>query len=252
MQGLPKTRKTNKAKPIGWIPRVATRRALQEIRYTNHPIPQAAFARLVRGIVQDQHPGGQLGIEPEALELIHESTEQLLTEMFTGAQIMANHTEHVTLQARDLHTLANILRSFRAPGYDTAPFMGPTAYRGSNPLISTQKTPPSAGPKNSGKRPRKTLRVTNPEKGLPASIDNWQGSDGSRAVDGEDVRENASGQPERGENEPGENFRGEGSAKTLLPSIGNDEEFNYSGSIDAKDGMRGGDPGGVKYYPLTH
>ncbi|KAG5663479.1 hypothetical protein KAF25_001415 [Fusarium avenaceum] len=152
--------------------------------------------------------------------------------MFTGAQIMANHAERVTLQAKDLHTLGDVLRTFRAPGYDTAPFMGPTASRGSNPLKYTWGE--------------------GPEKALPASIDNCQGSDGSRAVDSEDGRENAGVQPERGENEPGENFKVEDSAKTLLPSIGNDEEFNYSGSIDVKDGMRGGDPGGVKYYPLTH
>lgn len=67
---------------------------------------------------------------------------------------MANHAERVTLQARDLHTLGDIIRAFRASGYDTAPFMGPTAYRGSNPLVSAQKTP---APQLFGPKPHSLL-----------------------------------------------------------------------------------------------
>lgn len=130
----------------------------------------------MREIVQERHPGGQLEIKSEALEAIQESTDQFLTELFigkllsslsqlsvtllwqfvmnlgliihAGAQRMANHAKRVTLQARDPHTLGDILRSFCDPGYNTTSFVRPTASRGSSPLLSAQNTlPPSAGPK---------------------------------------------------------------------------------------------------------
>lgn len=80
---------------------------LQEIKYlrrsTHLLIPKLPFARVVREIMLDLFPRGEITkIQAAALEALQEATEMYIVQFFEDAILLAFHAKRVTLMRNDI------------------------------------------------------------------------------------------------------------------------------------------------------
>lgn len=112
-------RKSGKSKNVMASSKKRKNRAFAEIRKyqtsTDHLIPKAPFARLVRKVLQSAEmdtgvPCGNYRVTKEFLVCIHEASEVYLTVYFEDINILARHAGRVTIMSKDITTLRQIKR----------------------------------------------------------------------------------------------------------------------------------------------